>query len=493
MPVKSSRILTMSLALGSLAACQHLAPLRSDAGQVTPSCPGDATRTESTLALADGPLGYTACAGTIRITDRQDGALADLFYTAYLLPHDKAGQRPIAFVWNGGPGADSRLLQFDALGPRTLENGRMIDNADSPLPAADLVFLDPAGTGFSRASSDEAARTLYSTTGDIAATAQFIRRFLASQGRTGSPLYLVGESFGTWRASAVAEALVQVGQPVAGIALISGGIPMGEERDRALMRALTLPNRTATALALGKLDARLSADPASALASSEQWAREVWYPALAAPQSLTASQRQAVVTGLAHYMGIAPGRIDTATLWVSPRDFRQGLLADEGKTLGIFDMRKTVSKEEKSGSHAVIAYYRQRLGYRDGKYAGIEVPELPVGGNWQYDQAPITKESLSRAMAGEGPPSPSQPWVLRALELAPAMRVFVATGLYDSLNGCAANSEAVNQFAPPLARRMDTHCYRGGHMMYEEPTEKPQFANDLKSFLSNAGNVQNVE
>ncbi|SLK02733.1 S10 family serine carboxypeptidase-like protein [Novosphingobium mathurense] len=498
MPVKSYRILTVSLALAALAACQHVAPLRSEAGRgeagrVTPSCPGDATRSETILTLEKGPVEYTACAGTIRVTDTRDGPLADLFYTAYMLPSDKDEPRPIAFVWNGGPGADSRLLHFRALGPKTLQAGQLADNTDSPLPAADLVFLDPAGTGFSRASSDEAARTLYSTTGDIAATAQFIRRFLAAQGRTASPLYLVGESFGTWRASGVAEALLQVGQPVAGIALISGGIPMGEERDRALMRALSLPNRTATALALGKLDTSLSADPAGALASSELWARDVWYPALAAPQSLTFRQRQEVVTGLARFMGLAPSRIDSATLWVSPRDFRQGLLADEGKTLGIFDMRRTQAEEGDSGADAVLAYYRRALGFRDGKYAGIEVPALPVGRDWQYDQAPITKESLARAMAGEGPPSPSQPWVLRALEMSPTMRVLVATGLYDSLNGCAANREAANRFPAPLAKQIDTHCYRGGHMMYEDSAEAVQFADDLKSFFTNADDARKLE
>ncbi|MGO4169705.1 S10 family serine carboxypeptidase-like protein [Novosphingobium sp. YAF33] len=447
------------------------------------------TPAESGASARLGRMDYAACAGTMEIGDRQTGKQADLFYTAYFAKAASPETRPIAFVWNGGPGADSRLLQFHALGPRTHRGAALADNPGSPLAAADLVFLDPAGTGFSRAASERAAKSLYSTTGDLSATTAFILNFLKSRGREKAPVYLVGESFGTWRAAGVAEALIDAGQPVAGIALVSGGIPMGEERNRALMRALTLPNRTATALALGKLDPALAAKPAKTLAAAEQWAREVWYPALAHPDA--PGDRARVVAGLARYTGLAPAAIDAKTLWVSPRDFRTRLLASGGKTLGIFDMRRTAppaddKADEKAGDAAILAFYRQTLGYRQGQYAGIDIPELPVGNDWQYDQSPITKESLARAMAGEGPPSASQPWVQRALEKAPAMRVLVATGLYDSLNGCAANRQAAADFPAALAERITAHCYRGGHMMYEEPAEAVQFASDLSAFFRNS-------
>ncbi|TCM15421.1 carboxypeptidase C (cathepsin A) [Novosphingobium sp. PhB165] len=488
MPAKPLSILGALLAA---IAAPHIAQAHADTRAVThganpPACPAGASGTQGSLSAERGAFAYRACAGTIAIADETGAKAADLFYTAYLAAAQGTTPRPIAFVWNGGPGADSRLLQFHALGPRTLKGEALSDNPDSPLAVADLVFVDPAGTGFSRAASDKAAERLYSTTGDFAATARFIRAFLKAQHREGSPVSLVGESFGTWRASGVAEALIDQGQPVAGIALISGGIPMGEERDRALMRALTLPNRTATALALGKLDAALAADPAAALAASEDWARRVWYPALAHPEALDDAARAKVVADLGRYTGLAPARIDAMTLWVSPRDFRRGLLAGEGKTLGIFDMRRTdAAEDEKRGSAAILDFYRRQLGYAGGQYAGIDVPALPVGEHWQYDQSPITKESLARAMAGEGPPSASQPWVQHVLEKAPESRVFVATGLYDSLNGCAANRQAAGDFPPALAARIAAHCYPGGHMMYEDPAASRQFVQDLSAFISN--------
>jgi predicted esterase len=484
MPSTPARLLGASLSLLALFACQHIGAKDKAAGV----CGKDVANASAKL----GKLAYTACAGTLAIADDHGAKAADLFYTAYFAKAPAGKPRPIAFVWNGGPGADSRLLQFHALGPKTLHGDALADNAASPLAAADLVFLDPAGTGFSRAASDTAAKRLYSTTGDLAATARFIHSFLKAHGRESSPVYLVGESFGTWRAAGAAEALVDAGQPVAGMALVSGGIPMGEERDRALARALTLPNRTATALALGKLGPALAADPAKTLAEAESWARSVWYPALTHPEALDDTARAKVVAGLSRYMGLAPSAIDATKLWVSPRDFRTKLLKAEGKTLGIFDMRRTTpATDEKAGSAAILDFYRNTLGYSAGQYAGIDGPELPVGNDWQYDQSPITPDSLARAMTGEGPPSASQPWVQRALEKAPALRVFVATGLYDSLNGCAANRDAARDFPGALAARVEAHCYRGGHMMYEEPAEAAQFANDLSAFFRNSPHPPN--
>lgn len=478
MPSYPALLLRVTLPLVALAA-GHAVTAKDSAEAV---CGSGVAASVATLGI----LTYTTCAGTQAIVDKDGTKAADLFYTAYFAKAAAGKRRPIAFVWNGGPGADSRLLQFHALGPKTLKGDALTDNASSLLQAADLVFLDPAGTGFSRATSPASAKRLYSTTGDIAATASFIRAFLQAHGRDQSPVYLVGESFGTWRAAGTAEALVDAGQPVAGIALISGGIPMGEERDRALARALTLPNRTATALALGKLNNRLAADPARALNEAETWARTVWHPALADPQGLSDRQRKDVVDGLARYMGLAPSSIDPATLWVSPREFRTKLLAKEGRTLGIFDMRQTgAGVDEKAADSAILKYYRETLGYAQGQYAGIDGPELHVGNEWQYDQSPITPESLARAVAGEGPPSPSQPWVLRALEKAPSLRVFVATGLYDSLNGCAANRQAARDFPVTIRARIKAQCYRGGHMMYEDPAEALQFARDLETFVSN--------
>ncbi|KQM62306.1 MULTISPECIES: S10 family serine carboxypeptidase-like protein [unclassified Sphingomonas] len=443
------------------------------------TCAPDAVETRHSARIAGRTLTYVACVGALPV--RSGTAQARIVYTAYIVPG--AARRPISFVWNGGPGADSRTLQFHAVGPRVLRGGALVDNADSPLAATDLVFVDPVGTGFSHAVDPAQAATFYGTVADIAVTADFIESFRRHYRRPSSPINLVGESFGTWRASGVAETLVERGVPVAGVALISGGIPLGEEPQANRRRALSLVNRAATAFALGKLAPALQRDRAATLAEVERWANGVYAPALADPAALDAPRRAAIVAALARYQGLDPATIDPATLWVSPRDFRTRLLAAEGKTLDIFDMRRTGRPEPVQDDAVVLAYYREALGYTTGRYAGIDGPADAVGGQWRYDQSPITPESLARAMAGEGPPSASQPWIQRAMTKAPRLRVWVATGLYDSLNSCAGNAATVAGLAGDLSRRFTLRCYAGGHMMYEDRQETARFGKELAAFL----------
>lgn len=446
-----------------------------------PVCKADAVETRHHAVIAGKRIDYAACAGTLPVRNLKGEERGRIFYTAYIVPGRKQ-RRPLTFVWNGGPGADSRLLQFHALGPRVIARGRLADNPASPLAVSDLVFVDPVGTGFSRADTPEHAADFYGTRADIASVAGFVGDWRKVYGRAAAPLYLAGESFGTWRAAGVAEALVDAGTPVAGIALISGGIPLGDMPDRNLMRALSLDSRIATAHALGRLAP--GADRAKLLAEEREWATQVYTPALAAPDALSPQKREAVITKLARYQGLDPAIVDGKTLWVSPRQFRTALLAGEKKTLDVFDMRRSGPEPDQAADNAlVLDYYRTTLGYRAGSYAGIDAPASNAGSEWQYDQSPITKESLARAMAGEGPPSPSQPWTLRAMETMPTMRTWVAAGRFDSLNSCAGNQATVAALPASIAARFVLKCYEGGHMMYEDDREILRFGRELAAFL----------
>jgi hypothetical protein len=463
---------------GTCALLLALAP----AAAAAPACAAGAVKTRHSATIGGKRLDYVACAGTLPVRSPK-GTTGRIFYTAYLVPAKKP--RPLTFVWNGGPGADSRLLHFHALGPRTFQQGKLADNAVSPLGASDLVFVDPIGTGFSRADTPAQAADFYGTNADIASVAGFVGDFRSAYRRSTAPLYLAGESFGTWRAAGVAEALVDRGTRVAGIALISGGIPLGDLPDRHRNRALSLDSRVATAHALGRLAPELQADRARTLAEVRAWALRDYAPALADPEALTPEKRTALIAVLARYQGLPASAVDAKTLWVSPRQFRTGLLATEGRTLGIFDMRTTgAGGDDAAEGGAVLDYYRTALRYRGGAYAGIDAPESEAGGKWQYDQSPITKESLARAMAGEGPPSASQPWTLRAMEKAPGLRSWVAAGRYDSLNSCAGNEATVAALPDGVAARFVLRCYEGGHMMYEDPRETAQFGRELSAFLA---------
>jgi carboxypeptidase C (cathepsin A) len=457
------------------------AAMMPSARAATRTCAADAVETLHSAQIGGRRIDYAACVGTLPVRNLKGEAHGRIVYTAYLVP--ARSPRPLSFVWNGGPGADSRTLQFHAVGPRILKNGVLVDNAASPLGVSDLVFVDPIGTGFSRADTPEHAAEFYGTNADIASVAEFVRDFRVAYRRETSVLNLVGESFGTWRAAGVAEALVNQGVRVDGVALISGGIPLGDEARSDRRRAVSLVNRTATAFALGRLAPELQQDEAKTLAEARQWAETVYAPALSNAAALDDTDRAAIVGGLARYQGLDPKTIDPKTLWVSPRDFRQHLLANEGKTLGIFDMRQTSARSEGDDGKIVLDYYRRTLGYTQGIYAGIDAPDTGVGSQWQYDQSPITKESLARAMAGEGPPSASQPWIQRAMNTAPKLRVWVAAGLYDSLNSCIGNALTVAGLPKAQADRFTLKCYAGGHMMYEDARQTRIFGQDLAAFL----------
>lgn len=471
------RTLATSLIV-ACAACTTPAPPRM-AATMTEPCDARAVRSDHAIDAGTEALEYTACAGTLAVSDADGTKRADIFYTAYLAGAADRSTRPLAFIWNGGPGSDSRLLHFQALGPQLVRDGEIVANPLTLLRASDLVFVDPAGTGFSRAASAEQAKALYGTMGDISATASFIRIYLATHRRQGAPLFLIGESFGTWRASAVAEALGDAGVPVAGVGLISGGIPLGQAGERAMRRALSLPGRAAAAAHWNKV-------PAERVASAEAWALQSWYPALADPAAVPEAERDALIREIARRHGIATEAVDRESFWVSPRAFREALLAPSGRALNVFDMRRTMAQQPDLSEAQIIRYYREILGYGTGEYAGIEVPSLEVGRGWQYDQNPITKESLARALAGEGPPSGPRPWARNALNKMPRLRIFAAAGQYDSLNSCPGNERTRAELPADIGRRIELHCYAAGHMMYDDPAVFPVFARDLIAFVEAA-------
>jgi carboxypeptidase C (cathepsin A) len=204
---------------------------------------------------------YTATAGTIALRDEKGEKEADIFYVAFTLDTADSATRPVTYAFNGGPGAASAYLDIGALGPRVLDFGpagrpepaidRVADNPDSWLPFTDLVFIDPAGTGFSRAVSEEAAKKLYSVGPDLDALAQVIRLHLVHSNRLNSPVYLVGESYGGFRATRLAQSLANdEGIAAAGIMLISPVIEfrlMTGDRFDVLSWALRLPSYAAVA------------------------------------------------------------------------------------------------------------------------------------------------------------------------------------------------------------------------------------------------------
>src|SRR6516164_5477859 len=219
--------------------------------------------THHAIALGDRRVDYEAIAETLPLTDTKGTATATVFTIAYSTDTAPAHERPVSFVFNGGPGAASVFLHLGALGPRimeTAENGsvpdppvRLVDNPATWLGFTDLVFIDPVGTGFSRGTGKEENpdKPFWDVRADIASLSTVMRLWLTRHGRWNSPIYLVGESYGGFRAATLAQELPRdVGVTINGLVLISPALDLSalhqDERD-LLAAAFFLPSYAAVA------------------------------------------------------------------------------------------------------------------------------------------------------------------------------------------------------------------------------------------------------
>ncbi|HET8749328.1 MAG TPA: peptidase S10, partial [Sphingomicrobium sp.] len=378
----------LSLLLAPLAALAAFAPVEADAAPAPPPpmlVPGDepVVVTEHQLHTRGGILAYEARAGRIPIRNDESGEVrGHIFFVAYVAKDAGPEPRPITFIWNGGPTTNSLLLHTEMFGPRRIEQDRFVDNPQSLLTVSDLVFMDPVGTGFSRPESAASEEEFLSVLGDFAATAEFIRAYRARFAAGDQPLFLAGESYGTWRVSGVAELLARHTVQVDGAILISGGIP-GSRMPVSFGDAMYVPARTAAAYFHKKLAPDLMKDREATLRKAAAWAKEVYMPALRSIDRLPPRQREAIARELARYTGVPAATIDRRTLAMTNRQYLHTLIGpDPAHVLNTFDMRIVGPEPDDPGySKAIANYLRGELGYRtDLAYTGIEDGYMPMPG-----------------------------------------------------------------------------------------------------------------
>jgi carboxypeptidase C (cathepsin A) len=468
--------------------------------------PGEVVTTHHQMRLGPRTLRYSARAGLLPIRENETGEVHGwMFFVAYLLDQRPGeARRPLTFLWNGGPGANSTLVHLSGFGPKRLKsNGgptvaatgcecEIEDNQTTWLDQTDLVFVDPIGTGFSRPTKAEYANEFYSTLGDIASVAEFIRVYRTRFDTWDSPVFIAGESYGVWRAAGVAESLEGHGQKVAGVMLISGGIPVGQVLSEEMRAAMFVPTRSAAALFHKKLAPELQKAPADTLEKVEAWAQAEYGSALLRRDQLSDAERQRILSQLAGFTGIDASLINRQTLILSRQQFAEQLLADRKEVLGRFDTRLTAKMENRRQAERRLAinhYLRVTLKFTTAlAYEGIEDGfsatgrGLAVGSRWNYNQGPPLPPGTPPS--SDAPPGGSQPWLRRAMAINPSLKAFVAAGLYDSLNSCAANSYVVSHLESAISQNITTKCYEGGHMMYETAGVREQLKRDIEKFFA---------
>jgi carboxypeptidase C (cathepsin A) len=462
--------------------------------------------TRHTLALPGKPLQYTTEVGRLPIRDVEtDEPHAYMGYTAYRATQTNgASPRPVTFIWNGGPGANSALLHFLVAGPRRYQAGRLVDNPQTWLAVSDLVMVDPVGTGFSRPAQSRYGTEFYNTRGDVASVTEFVRAWRLLHGAEDAPVFLVGESWGAGRAAAVAYALESRGITVNGLVLISGGWGLTHEYgDPTLRDALRVVDMASTALYYGKTPAALGRNPDSVRAAAEKWVRETYAPALSRIDRLTEPERAEIIEQLSQYSGIPPVEIDPRTIKLSPRHFRESILKNEGQIPSPFDLRERQGERPAFIPAVILRYFRHELNYpTDLPYVDLEPLEQgfapggrfpePVGEQWNYATIDHpTEEQVKSAIdaaqrEGGGPPhiGPLLPATESALALNPRMRILVAAGMYDGFQPCAAGAEIASTLPENLKAAITFKCYAGGHAMYLDEPVRRQLSADVAALLT---------
>ena len=459
--------------------------------------------TRHTIEIAAGrSLDYSATAGTLPLRDGKGEVSAELFHVAYTL-EPRAPDRPVTFVFNGGPGAASAFLNLGAMGPRVVafsEAGgylpppaRLEDNPQTWLPFTDLVFVDPVGTGYSRAAEDseEAQRRFYGVRQDASAMAAFIRLWLAREGRTLAPLFLAGESYGGFRAALLAQVLPEEsGLSPSGVVLISPALEFsllrGEEDHLLLPWAVTLPSLAAVHLerqGLARPDeigARL--DEVERFALSDYLVELAKGPDALAPE---------LVTRLADLTGLPPETVREAQGRISVSRFIKDYAKHEGRLLSRYDGTLDGPDPEPASQRpggpdpvldravpvwtsAFVSHAREELGYRtDVTYRLLE---REVSGRWDFGTTPQRQGyagAMDELQAG------------RALN--PALEVLVVHGYTDLVTPYLASSYLIDQLAPlPDAAPITLKVYPGGHMPYMRASSRRALTEDARQLYERA-------
>lgn len=450
-------------------------------------------------------LKYTVTTGMMPIRDAKGDTEAHIFFMAYTLDGvSDPSRRPLMFSFNGGPGSASVWLHLGAVGPKRvvmLASGEMpappfhlVDNEYTWLDQTDLVFIDPVGTGYSRAAKPDLSKKFWNLRGDIESVGEFIRMYLTRYERWTSPLFLVGESYGTTRAAGLSGYLIDRGIAFNGIVLVSSILnfqtaSFGKGND--LPYILYLPTYAATAWYHHKLSADFERDLQKTLKEAEAWAETGYAEALAKGDRLTPAERQATIERLARYTGLEKRFIDNSNLRVPIFSFTKELLRDQKRTVGRLDSR--FKGVDESAATASPEY--------DPSLAAIRPPYTTTFN--QYVRAELGyKTDLEYYILGEGITSPWE-WgpsssrqgfpdtsddLRSAFAKNPYMKLYVASGYFDLATPYFATEYTLTHLGldPKVRANIRTGEYDAGHMVYLEAKSLEKLKREVAAFLESA-------
>jgi carboxypeptidase C (cathepsin A) len=485
--------------------------------------------TKGTVTVAGKRLDYDAVAGTLVVhlkgyddvpqnvnkDDKVGPSEASMFYVAYIKSGVPSNQRPITFLFNGGPGSSTVWLHMGAFGPRrvvTVDDAHtpaapyeLVNNEYSLLDASDLVFIDAPGTGFSRIAGKNKEKAFFGVDADAHAFAEFITEFLSKSGRWNSPKYIFGESYGTTRAANVVNLLETASSvDVNGVILLSqclnyDVLPDYPELNPSVDQPyeLWLPSFAATAWYHHKLTEGPK-DLSTLVNEVEHFASGEYASALQAGATLDAAERKIVVQKLHAYTGLPAAYIEKANLRISSGEFRKTLLDDADLTTGELDTRFSgptldpMSKEagydpqsDAIGSAYVSVfndYVRKELRFGEGK---IYRQSLDIEDDWDFSHRPPGISHVLNQQVNVMPDLAS------AMKHNPNLKIQVNGGYFDLSTPFFEGIYEMQHLPIPasLQKNINFKFYESGHMVYAHEASLKTLHDNVADFIRQTDNV----
>ena len=433
--------------------------------------------------------------------DNPEAPMASFFYTEYRVKSDN--NRPVMFIFNGGPGSASLWLHMGVLGPKIVkvpsdasDDGsppfNIIDNKLSPLSETDLVFIDPIGTGYSRAAGCHDPEEFWGVNEDPKIIAEFIRRWITDNKRWNSPRYILGESYGGIRG------------PLLVSELRSGSITPIEVNGLLMVAPASdyqylvfhpgnnsphygfLPSYAATAFYHGKVDTNKSLK--KFYEDSKTFSLEEYGPALLKGSRLSKEDQDSLITKYAEFTGLSTRFVEDFNMRVDPSSFRKELLRDEGYSVGRLDSRYKKTDYMTGGqnsdtdvsSEGFMSAYVTAMHTWFGDL-GVEMKMLyqssdsAVYSSWKHPE---------KWKGNDFGYVNTVPHIARAQRYNKDFKVYVSCGLYDLATPCFTAENFMNDNSVDMSRVVFSE-FEAGHMMYNHQPSFDRFLKEVNNFISN--------
>ncbi len=477
----------------------------SDADIATAPVEEAAKSSRHTVAVGGRTIPYTATAGTLTLRDDDGKPIASMFYVAYTADRAKGeAERPVTFLYNGGPGSASLFLHMGALGPvhvltqapASVHNApfTIAENPDTVLDKSDLVFLDAIGAGYSRPLGDTKGAAFWGVDQDIDAFARGVQRYITVAHRWNSPKFLFGESYGTTRSAGLAYVLQERGIQLNGVLILSSILNYGV-RDAGFdhIYQTYMPSYAATAVYHHK--APTPPDLAAYLQEVRAWTDGPYAAALAKGHNIPDADLDTVARQMSAYTGLSVAFLKEANLRVDLARFRKELLRDQRRTVGRYDSRFTGIDADAAGDSpeydaadtgihgayvaALHDYLERDLGYVTALNYWPSGPGINRAWDWKHkppganfpSQVADTAQDLGQAMRQN-----------------PHLMLYSLNGLYDMATPFFGTEYDISHMwlDPSLRGNIRFAYYPSGHMVYLNPDALKAMKADVAKFYDDA-------